>query len=67
MLILGLYWVIGSISQLVKIGTSGSAFSYTVNSLYLAGGLALIYFGYRQEYPPAVIPTITTGGRSRWF
>ena len=71
MIILGLYLLGATIYQLVKIGTGGSVFSYVTNSLYLVGGLALLYYGYRQEFPPTIMSGLATGmtagGRSRWF
>jgi hypothetical protein len=33
--------------------------------LVIAGGAALAYYGYQMEYPP--IPSLFTGGKSRWY
>ena len=38
--------------------------SWVFGALLIAGGGALAYYGYQQEYPP--IPNLFTGGKSRW-
>ena len=39
--------------------------SWVWGILYIAGGVALAYYGYQMEYPP--VPTLFTGGKSRWY
>lgn len=39
--------------------------SWVWGALWVAGGVALAYYGYQMEYPP--VPTLFTGGRSRWY
>jgi threonine/homoserine/homoserine lactone efflux protein len=39
--------------------------SWVWGILYIAGGAALAYYGYQMEYPP--VPTLFTGGKSRWY
>jgi len=71
MIALGLLILASTIYHLVKIGVSGSWYSYVIDTLYLLGGVALVYYGYRQEYPPTILSGLATGmtagGRSRWF
>ena len=31
----------------------------------VAVGAAVAYYGYQQEYPP--VPSLFTGGRSKWY
>jgi len=71
MIALGLLILASTLYHLIKIGVSGYWYSYVVDVLYLIGGSALIYYGYRQEYPPTILSGLATGmtagGRSRWF
>lgn len=39
--------------------------SWVWGALWVAAGVALVYYGYQTEYPP--VPTLFTGGRSRWY
>uniref|UniRef100_A0A6C0F3U4 Uncharacterized protein n=1 Tax=viral metagenome TaxID=1070528 RepID=A0A6C0F3U4_9ZZZZ len=39
--------------------------SWVWGALWIAGGAALAYYGYQMEYPP--VPTLFTGGKSRWY
>lgn len=39
--------------------------SWVWGALYIVGGVALVYYGYQMEYPP--VPTLFTGGKSRWY
>lgn len=43
----------------------GTLWGWTWQVIWLAAAGALVYYGYRQEYPPA--PTLLTGGRSSWY
>ena len=38
--------------------------SWIWGALWIAGGVALAYYGYQTEYPP--VPSLFTGGKSRW-
>jgi|APCry1669192010_1035390.scaffolds.fasta_scaffold00117_32 hypothetical protein len=39
--------------------------SWVWGALWIAGGVALVWYGYNQEFPPQ--PNLFTGGRSRWY
>lgn len=39
--------------------------SWIWGSVFIIGGLALVYYGYQTEYPP--VPSLFTGGKSKWI
>ena len=39
--------------------------SWVWGAVCVAAGVALVYYGYQQEYPP--VPSLFTGGRSKWY
>ena len=57
--------------SIIKVGFGYGVISYIMNFTWLAAGVALVYYGYRQEYPPTFMSGLATGmtagGRSRWF
>jgi hypothetical protein len=63
-------WVMMAVGAVLAAWTLYSMFvkrttSWVWGALYIAGGVALVYYGYQMEYPP--VPTLFTGGKSRWY